>query len=913
MHNQARAWLIAATGSLLMAGAQLVAAAPAAAAAPWKPERVVEGITEYRLPNGLQILLAPDDSKPTTTVNLTYHVGSRQENYGETGMAHLLEHLMFKGTPKNPKAWAEFTRRGLEANGSTWLDRTNYFASFNANEENLRWFLSWHADAMVNSFIARKDLDSEMTVVRNEMERGENSGSRILFEKTLAQMYQWHNYGKSTIGARSDVENVDIARLQAFYRLYYQPDNATLIVSGKFDPAKVLAWVRADFSKIPKPKRQMPVLYTIDPVQDGERAITLRRTGGVPLLFAGYHVPPGAHPDTAAVELLNLVMTDAPSGRLHKKLVDAQLAAAVFAFSTGLHDPGFALFGAQLAPGMDIDKTREAMLGTLESMAGEPVTAEELERARGKWLRDWELRFTDPETVGVALSETVAQGDWRLFFLMRDRVKAVTLADVNRVATERLLQSNRTLGTYLPTDKPARAPAPAMVDVAEQLKSFKPVEKIAQAEAFDASPANLDARTQRFDIAPGMKVALLPKGTRGDVVAATLVLRLGDEKSLVGQSQPGELLGAMLDKGTTALSRQQVQDKLTALKAEVQLRGSAEQLSATILTTKDNLPATIELVGQMLRQPSLPPEALEEVRRQVLSSIEQSRKEPEALVEDALDRHGNPYPKGDVRYARSFDEAIAETRAAKLEELKAFHQRFVGASRAQFGATGAMDVPAVRAALEKAFAGWASPAAYQRVPRPLVAAPAARLVFETPDKQNAYLKVTLDLPVKELDADQPALMVANFIFGGGGNSRLWKRIRETEGLSYGVYSNLSWNPYEANTPWATTAIFAPQNLAKVEASFKDEVEKSLKAGFTAAEVNEARTGLLSYRRLSRAQDAVVASALVTNANLGRSFQAAQQLDEAIAKLSADQVNAAWRKYIDPSRFVVGVGGDFKGK
>jgi len=315
--------------------------AEAAPAAPLKPLRSVEGISEYQLPNGLQVLLAPDDSKPTTTVNVTYRVGSRMENYGETGMAHLLEHLLFKGTPTNRNVWAEFTRRGLRANGSTWLDRTNYFASFAANEDNLKWYLSWQADAMVNSFIARKDLDSEMTVVRNEMEMGENSPSRILFEKTLAAMYQWHNYGKSTIGARADVENVDIGRLQAFYRLYYQPDNATLIVSGKFEPVQALRWIQDSFGKIAKPKRTLPALYTIDPAQDGERAVTLRRVGGATLMMSAYHVPPGAHPDFAAVELLALILGDTPSGRLHKRLVEKQLAA-VRAFAALPESPALA-------------------------------------------------------------------------------------------------------------------------------------------------------------------------------------------------------------------------------------------------------------------------------------------------------------------------------------------------------------------------------------------------------------------------------------------------------------------------------------------------------------------------------------------------------------------------------------------
>lgn len=887
--------------------------AATAPAATLQKVRSVEGIDEYRLPNGLQVLLAPDDAKPTTTVNLTYRVGSRHENYGETGMAHLLEHLLFKGSPKYPKAWAEFTKRGLRANGSTWLDRTNYFASFTANEENLKWYLAWQADAMVNSFIARKDLDTEMTVVRNEMEMGENSPQRILFEKTLATMYQWHNYGKDTIGARADVENVDIGRLQGFYRQYYQPDNATLIVSGKFDPAKVLAWVQAEFAKLPAPKRTLPHLYTIDPVQDGERAITLRRQSGTPLLFVGYHVPPGAHPDTAAVELLGLVMRDVPSGRLHKQLVEGQLAASVFSYNATLADPGFALFGAQLAPGQDADKARDAMLTTLESVAAQPVTEEELNRAKAKWLKDWELRFSDPETVGVALSETVAQGDWRLFFLLRDRVKAATAADLNRVATERLLRDNRTLATYVPTEKPTRAPKPQNVDVAEQLKSFKPVETVAKVEAFDASPANIESRTQRFEVAPGMKAALLPKATRGDVVNAQIILRLGDENSLKGQDTAGEFVGAMLDKGTARMSRQQIEDRMTALKAEVQIGSSAENVMVNLMTTRDNLPATIELVGQMLREPSFPPEALEEVRRQVIASIEEGRHEPEAIVDNALDRHGNPYPKNDVRYASTFDESLADAKGVTVAQLKAFHQRFVGAGRAQFAAVGAMDAAAVRAALEKAFAGWASATPVARVPQPLLAVAGTRLSFETPDKQNATMLVRLALPLKELDADQAALQVANFAFGSGGNSRLWKRIREGEGLSYDVRSTLAWNPHEANTGWQASAIFAPQNRAKVEAAFKDEADKAIKTGFTADEIAQAKAGLLNYRRLTRAQDGALAGGLANNEYLGRKFTVAQQLDDAIAAVTAEQATAAWRKYIDPQRFVSAVAGDFKGK
>ncbi|CAG1018552.1 zinc protease [Burkholderiaceae bacterium] len=870
----------------------------------------VEGIDEYRLSNGLQVLLVPDDSKPTTTVNLTLRVGSRHEGYGETGMAHLLEHMMFKGTPKHPKVWAEFEKRGLAANGTTGMDRTNYTASFSANEENLNWYVGWLADAMVNSFISRKDLDTEMTVVRNEMEMGENSPERTLYKKTLATMFDWHNYGKDTIGARADVENVDIPRLQAFYRTYYQPDNASLIVSGKFVPAKVLSTVAASFGKVKKPSRKLPALYTLDPAQDGERSVTVRRVGGTPVMFAGYHVPAGADPDYAAIEVLSYVMGDTPSGRLHKRLTEKQLAAGTFAFAQAMADPGFAIFGAQLAPGLDTERARSEMLATLESTAAEPVSDAEVKRAKAKWLKAWEQAYTNPEAVGHALSEYVALGDWRLFFLLRDRVRDVQPADVQRVATQYLVPANRTLGTYVPTGNPQRAPDPRPVDVAEQLKSFKPQLAAAAAEAFEATPANIDKRTQHSNIG-GLKVALLPKGTRGGAVHAHMRLRFGDEKTLFGHGDVPDMVAALLDKGTRTMTREQLQDRLDELKTEVSIGADAGVVSVSLMSRKEHLPAAIALVGEMLRAPSFPADALDEVKRQSLASIEQQRKRPESVAANAVGRASNPYPKGDVRYTPTFDEMVANVNAVTLDKVREFHSRFYGAKRGEFAAVGDLDVAAVRQALQSAFGDWDSGVAYTRVPRPLVPSKPERLMLPVPDNQNATMMVRHAFPLSDNDADYPAFMMANYLLGSGGNSRLWKRIREGEGLSYDVRSQVEWSGVEQHSTWIASAIFAPQNQAKVEAAFKEELARALKDGFTAQELAEGQRGLLNYRRLSRAQDPAIAGAWARNLYLGRTFEISVKVDAALARLTVAEVNAALRKYLLPEQLVSVFAGDFK--
>lgn len=900
----------------------LPALAQGAGPAP-RPVTTVEGIAEYRLANGLQVLLVPDDSKPTTTVNVTYRVGSRHENYGETGMAHLLEHLVFKGTPTTRNALGEFARRGFRANGSTWTDRTNYFASFAADDENLRWFLSWQADIMVNSFIAREDLATEMTVVRNEFEAGENNPGRVLFQRLLSTMYDWHNYGKSTIGARSDIENVDITRLQAFYRKHYQPDNATLIVSGKFDAERVLAWTQQYFGAIPRPARTLEPTYTLDPAQDGERVVTVRRVGGAPIIYMGYHAPPASHPDFAAVKLLALVLGDTPGGRLHRRVVEAGAAAQAFSATLGWAEPTPLLVGAALAPGQDVAKAREAMVAVLDGVAAEPVTAEELERARTTWLNGWELGFADPERIGVALSEAIAQGDWRLYFLARDRVRAVALADVNRVAAAYLKRDNRSVALYEPVSQVDRAPAPERTDVAAMVQGYTGDPAAAVAEAFDPSPAVLDQRSQHgriatsADRAAGLQFTLLPKGTRGRTVRAKLALHMGSEATLKGQRVTAQMAAALLDKGGAGLTRQQIADAFDRLQAQVSFQGSGETLWVWITTKRERLPEVITLVGRLLREPAFDAKTLEELRGQWLAGIEQQRSEPDATVAQRIERHGSPWPRGDIRHAASFDEEAEDVRALTLAAVQAFHRRFASAQKAEFAAVGDMDAAAVRAALQQALGDWRQPAAgpepHRRVPRPIAAPAPARFVDITPDKANANLLARLVLPITDSHPDFVALQLANHIFGRDTDSRLWTRIRETEGLSYDVRSVLDVPVRDAGATLSFSAIFAPANQPRVEQALNEELARSLKDGFTQAELDRARQGLLRLRRLARAQDGVLVERIAGNLYNGRRFAREQQIDEAIAALTLAQVNDAWRRHVDPARLVSAWAGDFRAK
>jgi len=887
--------------------------APKPAAAPAAPLRVtsVEGITEYTLGNGLHVLLFPDPTKATVTVNITYLVGSRNENYGETGMAHLLEHLMFKGTPKHPNIPQDLASHGGRANGSTWYDRTNYYETFPASEENLNWALELEADRMVHSFIAKKDLDSEMTVVRNELEEGENDPESVLSQRVLSTAYLWHNYGKDTIGARADLENVPIARLQAFWRNYYQPDNAYLLVAGRFDEEKTLARINRIFGAVPRPSRVIQKTYTAEPTQDGERSVTLRRVGEVQALAVAYHVPSGPHPDSAAVDLLGQVMADTPSGRLYKALVETKKATSVGDFFLFLHDPGFLMFQAQVPKDASLEDAEKTMLATIDAVATSPVTKEEVERARTEILKNIDLTLNSADRVGLELSEWIGAGDWRLFFLNRDRVKKLTAEDVQRVAATYLKPSNRTVGLFIPTAQPDRSDVPASPDVAAILKDYKGEAAVAQGEAFDPSPANIESRTSRTKLDSGLPVALLPKKTRGATVVASLTLRFGDEKSLVGKAAAADLAADMLLRGTAKHTRQQLKDEFDRLKARVAFSGGPTQVSVSVETIRENLPAVLALVAEALRQPAWPANEFEQLKQENYTAIEQQKSEPDSIGSTAFNRHMNPYPKGDVRYVETPDEALASYRQATLDDAKNFYADYYGASAGELAVVGDFDPKETLALANRLLGDWKSPRSFERVARPFQEIAADHQTLQTPDKANAFFVAGENLEIRDDDPDYPALVLGNYILGGGFlNSRLATRIRQKEGLSYGVGSTFTASPLDKSGSLVAYAIYAPQNAAKLEQAFHEEVDRVLKDGFTAAEVAEAKKGLLQSRQVSRAQDGVLARTLALDLYLGRTLAWDAEIEKKLAALTPEEIGAAMRKRLDPSRFTVVKAGDF---
>ncbi len=890
-----------------------LAARPQQAPLPRGVERFtsVEGLTEYRLANGLRVFSFPDQSKQTITVNVTYLVGSRHENYGETGMAHLLEHLMYKGSKNHPNIPQELTEHGTRPNGSTLFDRTNYFETFTSTDANLDWAIKMEADRMVNSFIAKKDLDTEMTVVRNEYESGENQPALVVFKRVFAAAYDWHNYSNLPIGAKSDIENVPIDRLQAFYHRYYQPDNAVLLVAGKFDPARTLPLISDNFGPIPRPTRTIDPIYTVEPAQDGERTVAVKRVGDTQFVGVGYHVPAGSHPDFAAVDILNQILADTPSGRLYKALVETKKAASVQSLNIPLHDPGLMLLLVEVRKEQLLDAARDALIQAVEEVITKPPTQEEVDRERTGLLKNIDLTLNSAEQVGLELSEWMAQGDWRLFFLHRDHLRNVTPADVQRVAAAYLKQTNRTVGLFIPTEKPDRADIPPVPDVAALVKDYKGSAVVAEGEAFDPSPSNIESRTVRSDIPIGLKLALLPKKTRGNTVVATMTFRFGDEKSLMNRGTAAQLAGEMLMRGTSRHTRQQIQDVFDKLKARVSVSAGPNSIGASVETTRENLPAVLRLVGEVLREPSFPLTEFEQLKQETLAGIEEEQREPQAVGGTQFDRHLNPYPKGDVRYTSTPEEEIAEVNAAKLDDLKKFYADFYGASNGEMSVVGDFDAKEIEKLAGELFGSWKSPRPFSRLVTVYQNIPPINQSFETPDKANAVFLGGMRLNLRDDDADYAALVLGNYMLGGGFlNSRLATRVRQKEGLSYGIGSGLTANPLDKNGQFFVQAIYAPQNVTKVETAIKEEIARAIKDGFTAEEVTAAKSGYLQSQQVSRAQDGGLAHKLAQYRYLNRTLAWDADLDKKIAALTPEEIVAAMRRHLDPSKLTIVKAGDF---
>ena len=898
------------------------------------------GITEYDYPNGLRVLLYPDAADPKITVNVTYLVGSRHEGYGETGMAHLLEHMNFIETTNGRRVKDELVARGASWNGTTSDDRTNYYETFTATEENLRWALGLETDRMVNVKFTKEILDTEMTVVRNEFERGENSPASILRERVASTAYLWHNYGKSTIGSKDDLEKVPVNRLAEFYKKFYQPDNAVLVITGRIDDSKTLEMVAQSMGKLPRPARVLDQTYTVEPPQDGERFVSLRRVGQGQNVIVAYHAVAAAHPDAAVLQVLAGVMNGggggrggrggggAQEGRLAKALVDTRLAESASLGFQLQHDPGLIIVAASLNQDQSLDAARDAIYKALEDVVKNPPTTEEINRVATQLARGLENSLSNAQSIATgALNSSIAQGDWRLMFIQHDRLQDVNPADVVRVAQAYLKPSNRTVGYYKPDPNPDRTVVPAIPNLTETFRNYSSKVAVVRGESFDPTIENIQSRVVRSKLPNGMKVAVLSKKTANNMVSATVELRFGDATTLAGQREAASLAGALLMAGTKSHTRTQIQEELRKLNAQVNVGGGGggggrggrgagpggglSSANASISAPADNFFPALRLAVEMLKDPAYPQDDFDRFKGQRLKALEETPTEPNQLANERLTRHLSPFAKTDAQYVPTREEQLQEMQRVTLADARTFHGDFYGANHGIVAVVGPVDPAAVQKEAAALLGGWNTTKAYKPLVAPFKKAPPINEKIEAPDKANAVFLAGQRFQLTQNDPDYPAIVLASYMFGETITSRIADRIRNREGLSYGANARIV-VPAEGDSAMLTgTVSLNPAVGPKVEASFLDELKKVYESGFTAAEVTAAKRAYLDSRLVGRSTDGALLGLLVAHEQLDRPFKWDSDLEARIQALTVAEINAAFRKHIDPGGLSIVKSGDFK--
>lgn len=903
-------WLI---GALLLA-AQLHAHAQ-------ERIRSMQGVTEYRLSNHLQVLLAPNDLQTQTYANLVVKAGSAVEGYGEGGMAHLLEHMMFKGTPQNREPTREFGNRAIRYNGTTRLDYTNYFASMGPDQEKLHWYLSWLADASVNSLIAPEDLATEMPVVRNEFERGKTYTPGIVQQTAMGLAFPNHGYGRAVIGLLSTIENVPIENLRGFYKKWYRPDNMVLVVSGKFDAAAALAHIQATFGALKNPSSALPNRYVREPVQEGEREALVRKVGTQPYWLMSWRSAPYAHPDAAALDVIAYALANDAGGRFKKAIEQAALGTQVFATNRTLAQYGTLSVGLNLGAVSAAPQAQELLLSQIDSIIQSGVTAEELSRAQTDFTSSYEQSIRSAEGFGNQLAQAAGSGDWRLGFWYLDNLRRLTTAQVQQVAQRYLVNSNRVRVMFIPDAHPVRSTDPLPVNLGDYVSTPPPTTaKAAPALArFDASFAQIDQHMLRSELTSGLRIALLPRPAAGDVISGTLNLHWGNLTTLRGWGI-APYFGQLMLKGSTTRTEAQIQDELKRLQSQLAIDVGASGMTVRLTTTRANWPAFAALMTDVIRHPKFDETAFRVWQQERIAQLTNALDDPWEKARNAQARAlSAPYAADDPRYVASLDELLARWQALKVEDIRRFWQQFVGASVAEFAASGAMDAAQVQTDISAMLGDWRSPEAggtYQRLARPLFEGTSTQQIIPTPDKPNGLMLSSHQFALDPWAKRAAAMELANGILGRGSSSRLFRRVRQELGLSYSVGS---WFDISENDHVATFTIsgtFAPRDKVAFQATVQKVLQEVREQGLSSVELFFAKRVAQDMIKQGLASDAYLASEMASalyQERLGgeRRNAAWYEAKQAMLQdLTIEEVDAAAKQLAESQRWVSVFAGNF---
>lgn len=876
-----------------------------------------EGVKEYSLNNGMRVLLLADASQSNMVVNIVYNVGSKDEGYGEKGMAHLLEHMLFKSTKNLGDIKKQLSDKGGQANGTTWFDRTNYYEIFPSNDENLKWSLQMEADRMINATILQTDLDKEFSVVRNEFEIGENNPTRVMIQNVFSNGYTWHNYGNSTIGSKEDIERVKSPTLRKFYEKYYQPDNATLIIAGKFDEKNALKYITDYFSVLKKPERNLGGTYTVEPAQNGEKYFEIKRNNDQQIIAAGYHTSAFADKDFAALSALYEILTSDPSGYLYKNLVETQKVSSIWTFSPVVRDPGMVYFNFDVPKDKNLDETTSLIRTELDKVSSIKFSQDDLKRAKAKLIKGIENERNNTIDFAINLTEIVGAGNYKLGFLYRDNVENLKLEDINRVAQKYFKNNNRTIGVFRPSSNEERVFPSEFRDqqIADLVKDYKGKALEKEPAPFEASIANVKKNLTEGKLSNGMKYGLINKELKGDKIQGTFRFRIGNEKDLEGKESIGSMTASLLKAGTKTKTKEQIQDELDQMKSSVGAYVYGQNLIISIDTYKQYYPKVMAILQDMLTNATFPENELTKTITETNTWLEGQLKDPNAIANNELQRLAAPYPKTSIFYVASLQEQIDDNKKVTKAQVEDFYKNIMGASDGVGTLIGSIDAKTASSELEKTFGKFTAKSKFTEVKPTFFETKKQDKNIITPDKENAVALGTSSFKMTQDHPDYAPLVMANEILGSGGflSARLPMRLREKDGISYGVGSYLNIPVSNDVSSWNYYAYLNPTKRDAVEVAIKEEVSKAIASGFTQQELDSNKKSYANERTTSLGTDNTLINLVNTQLLFGRSLDKYDEQNAKIQNLKLSEVNAALKKYLSENNVISVFAGDFNKK
>lgn len=895
--------------------------------------KTVGKIDEYTLKsNGLQVLLMPEHSSPTLTFMVTYRVGSRNEVTGTTGATHLLEHLMFKGSKNHTREKGNnvdqlLERTGAMYNATTWLDRTNYYA--NMGSEHLGTVMGMEADRMRNLLLREEDRKPEMTVVRNEFERGENSPIQALYKEIYQTAFVAHPYHHSTIGHRSDIEKVSIEKLRAFYDTFYWPNNATITIIGDFDAAKTLEMVKKTFGKYPRSPKPIPEVYTEEPVQNGARRTVVKRPGQLGVVAVAHKVPPATHPDFAAVALMSAILADGKNSRMYKAITNKNLSTGVEGELGIFHDPSMHIVFAPLAPGAKHEEVEAIINQEIERLKKDGVTDVELKAAAAKNAADSAFKLDGSFGIAGNINEFISAGDWTLFYGLDEAIKKVTVADIQRVAGKYLLEDSSTTAWFVPTQA-ASAPAggsagagakPGLKDTPAGGPFYYREPGLTEGLVPTLAPAKVgDTKGGGADVAKGSKMApnvqrskvagidfiAYPTGVK-DVVTVRAALPAGKALGARGNPAIPTLTGMLLDQGTKTQDKFAIAEKLESVGASIRFAVATDVLNISAKSLKKDAPMVLGLIAEQLRTPAFTAEEFAKAKKQMAGGIKRGLESTDFRAADAFNRAA--YPLGHPNRNVSPDDMLAAIEAATLDDVLAFHKANYGPAAMTLVMVGDLDVPALQGEVARAFGGWTGGQAVLRAAQPAAPVSGARQDVAMEGKTSVTVVMGQPSGLRYTDPDYQALRLATAILGDGFTGRLMATVRDKEGLTYDVRSLLQ-NDMFNDGDWRLSGSFAPALLDQGIASAQRQLKLWYDQGVTPVEVSARKSNVIGAFKVALTTTDGMAGTLLATVNRGYDVSWLDELPVKVNALTTEQVNASIKKYLKPETMLLVKAGTF---